>query len=369
MTDNKLIIDNIIEIEQPIGMFLLAKVKANDLLDISFKEERQYNKELQDYVGNQRPLKESKVKNIRNFINTGDSTFPNTIIGTLVDEFYEYDNINKKLIVERNKSAFKLIDGQHRLAAFEGQLIAQNFDLLVTFFLNADINDQAYIFSIINTTQSKLDPSLVQDLSELSNITTPEKIVHTIAKLFNKREDSPWLSSIKMLGKKDQNSKNGIISQYSFNKSILNYIYDKKYTTDIRNILIKTNNNRKFLQNIPMNKDKFIFWDLYVNNEEGLLYKILNAYFDSIKECFSEKWCCENSILCKTSGYDAFMKLFLDFYKYSDKNMDILKQKSFYVRIFKEYYIDIDIDADANRLGAAGAANLYHMLKEKFPIK
>ena len=96
MFNNKLIIDNIIEIEQPIGMFLLAKVKANDLLDISFKEERQYNKELQDYVGNQRPLKESKVKNIRNFINTGDSTFPNTIIGTLVDEFYEYDNKNKK---------------------------------------------------------------------------------------------------------------------------------------------------------------------------------------------------------------------------------------------------------------------------------
>lgn len=360
-SENILTIENVIEIEQPIGTFLLAKVKANELLDISFKEERVYNKELQDYVGNQRAIKEDKVKKIRNFINTPDSTFPNTIIGTLVDEYYEYSSETKTLKIYRNKSAFKIIDGQHRLAAFDGLLMAQKFDLLVTFFLNADLNDQAYIFSVINTTQSKLDPSLVHDLTELSNITTPENIVHSIAKLFNKRVDSPWQGAIKMLGKKDYTSQNGIISQYSFNKSILNYIYDKKQTSEIRNILIKNNNNRLCLKDIKYNQDKNIFWDFYVNSKEGLIYKILNTYFCSIRDVFLNKWCSNNSILCKTSGYDAFMKLFLDFYKNANGDVSKLTNENYYIPILRTIE-NLNIDDDANKLGAAGAAKLYKLL-------
>ncbi|MDD5022434.1 MAG: DGQHR domain-containing protein [Endomicrobiaceae bacterium] len=368
--DDTLLIENIIEIEQPIGIFLVAKMKASALLAISSKEERYYNKELEEYIGIQRPLKRDKIKSLQKFINTNDATFPNTIIGTLDTDFYNYNSTEKKLTIKQSKDAFKIIDGQHRLMAFEEQSVAASFDLLVVFFLDVDLSDQAYIFSIINTTQSKLDPSLVQDLSELSDITTPEKIVHSIAKIFNKRNDSPWYKMIKLLGKKDISSSNAIISQYSFNRSILNYMYDKNNTAEIRNILKESKNKRINLNKLDINKNKFIFWDFYVNSEEGTLYLILNAYFDALKEVFSSEWCSQESILCKTTGYDAFMKLFKNFYLFADRNIVDLKTKDFYTSVLsKKIVSSIDLKDSSYRLGAAGATNLYTKLSELFNSK
>ena len=98
--------------------------------------------------------------------------------------------------------------------------------------------------------------------------------------------------------------------------------------------------------------------------------EVLSNYYEALKEFFGEeKWCNENSILCKTSGYDAFMRLFLDFYNFAEKDIEKLKQVNFYKEILEKSYNNIDIDIDANKLGAAGAAHLYSMLKEKFPIK
>ena len=257
------------------------------------------------------------------------------------------------------------------MRAFDGTLQLQGpFELIVTIFLDADINDQAYIFSIINTTQSKLDPSLFHELSELSKITTPENVVHSIAKVFNSEIDGPWYQCIKRLGRKDQTSINGIISQYSFNKAILRYIYDKKQMFQIRNILIKNNDQREKLKELKVNKEQYVLWDYYINYQENILYKILNSYFNALREVFNSKWCKDESILCKTSGYDAFMKLFKDFYLYANGNNETLINTSFYVNILNTYYRDqIDIDDAANKLGAAGASNLYKQLKEKFPVK
>lgn len=365
MIDNyeTITINNIIEVEQPIGTFLVAKVKASELLKISYRDVRTFNKDLSKYTGTQRTLKPNKLKSIKEFIETRDATFPNTIIGTLSDaSLYRYENGVLKIVIsdDINEKAFQIIDGQHRLWGFENSPIAKDFDLLVTFFLNADVEDQAYIFSIINTTQTKLEPSLVSDLAELSRITTPENCVHSIAKVFNNREDSPWYNSIKMLGKKDITSSNGIISQYSFNKSILKYIYKNSDTTAIRNILIDNKNDRKNLAKIRVDENEYIFWKFYKNSEEDKIYKILEEYFNAIKGSFEDKWCNPKSILCKTSGYSAFMKLFKDFYinkKHSENN---------YKLIFKHIKDSIDIESPATRLGAAGSECLYKQIKEIF---
>lgn len=368
--DKYIVVNSIIEIEQPVGVFLVAKMKASELLSISFKEERYYSKEFGDYIGIQRHLRTDKIKSLQKFINTNDATFPNTIIGSLDSEFYEYNADAKILKIKQNKDAFKIIDGQHRLMAFENQPVADSFELLVAFFLDIDLSDQAYIFSIINTTQSKLDPSLVQDLSELSEITTPEKIAHSIAKVFNKRDDSPWYQMIKLLGKRDSLSSNAIISQYSFNRSILNYMYDKNYNAEIRNILKETKDARINLKKINIDIDKFIFWNFYVHSEEGILYLILNAYFSSLKEVFTNKWCKQESILCKTTGYDAFMKLFRDFYFFANKDIEKLKTKSFYTTILNDKILpNIALEDESYRLGAAGAGHLYKKLSELFHSK
>ena len=124
------------------------------------------------------------------------------------------------------------------------------------------------------------------------------------------------------------------ISQYSFNKSILKYIYKNSDTTTIRNILIDSNNDRKKLDKIYVDTKEYIFWEFYKNSEEDKIYKILEEYFNAIKYSFEDKWCNPSSILCKTSGYSAFMKLFKDFY--TNKNFTHLNGKAvFDLEIYK----------------------------------
>ena len=134
----QLVIDNLIEVEQPIGKYYIAKVNAKDLLKISCSDERKFNEELEEYLGTQRELNKSKINSLKEYIKTSDATFPNTIIGTLVGDNYsvmrENDKI-KKIIVNIDteneyERPFRIIDGQHRLYSFKDEDI-EKFDLLV----------------------------------------------------------------------------------------------------------------------------------------------------------------------------------------------------------------------------------------------
>lgn len=374
ISDKKIIIQNVIEVTQPLGTFLIAKVKASELLAISFRNERIFNEDLSRYVGIQRKLKDSKIQSIKKFVTTRDATFPNTIIGTLKDsELYKYDKDKKELAIEirddANEKAFQVIDGQHRLWAFEDEDVADKFDLIVTFFLGLDIDDQAYIFSIINMTQSRLDPSLAMDLAELSKITTPENFVHSITKSFNNKADSPWHEAIKMIGSKDLSSANGIISQYTFNQGILNYIYDIKETFNIRNILLDNKNDRKNLKNIKMDSEKYIFWKYYVNSEELELYEILTAYFNALRDTFNTEWLKTEYILCKTTGYFAIMALFGDIYKkiIDENKQKYLKDKEWYKELFANNSEEnIKFLNEHYPAGKSGAKSLHQELKRRY---
>ncbi|MCB9133378.1 MAG: hypothetical protein H6647_20855 [Anaerolineales bacterium] len=59
----------------------------------------------------------------------------------------------------------EIIDGQHRLLAFEGtQHLDGNFELPVVAFFDLDITWQAYLFYMINIKPKRIDPSLAFDL-------------------------------------------------------------------------------------------------------------------------------------------------------------------------------------------------------------
>jgi len=335
MPEKKLEIKNILEIKQPIGLFLIGVVKAKELLKISSPDPRRYNEELDEYIGIQREIDANKIEQLQKFIKTNDSTFPNCIIGTLSPDEYEYDNEKKVLHINENPQAFSIIDGQHRLASFyHEEAISEKYDLIVAFFMGLDLEMQAYLFSIINMTQKKLNPSLMQDLTELFTITTPEKFAHILAKAFNEKESSPWHKQIKMLGKKEERY-SGIISQYTFTKGIVNLITDTKMYYDIRDILKRTKNNRKKLSLIRMDKDKYIFWNDYINGNDKNIYQILKTYFLSIKETFPEQWCNKEYILNKSTGYAALMRFLKYLYCKADESSETLNME-FFVDIFKK---------------------------------
>ena len=47
---NNIIIKDIIEVEQPLGTFLVVKMLPEDLLSISCPDKRSYNPELEEYI-------------------------------------------------------------------------------------------------------------------------------------------------------------------------------------------------------------------------------------------------------------------------------------------------------------------------------
>ena len=319
---------SVTKVEQPIGTMYITKMQGNKLFYLANADIRKlYNNE--DYIGIQRPLDSERVKNIEKYINTSDASFPNSIILNLKSRYVIEEN-DDNIIIEKTKSAFSIIDGQHRLAGFENY--REDFEVIITFFIDLEDEQQAMLFKTINSEQRKVNPSFKYDLESYSTVKTPEKVIRELTLAFNIDIDSPWYGKIKMNGRKDELSKQGIISQKAFADPIIKYIYNEqdKYILRDKLKMIKKEYNLEdnyniagYLDGFDCDESKYILWFFYINDKEELLYKILLNYFNAIREILINDWEYNySSILIKTTGYNALMKLFYDVFKklYSEKN-------------------------------------------------
>lgn len=109
---------------------------------------------------------------------------------------------------------FEVIDGQHRLWAFDSSdEAARNFDLPVVAFFGLDISWQAYLFWTINIKPKRINASLAFDLYPLLRSEdwldrAEEHVVYRDTRAQELTEalwsypDSPWYDRINMLGEK-----------------------------------------------------------------------------------------------------------------------------------------------------------------------
>ncbi|MDQ7057067.1 MAG: DGQHR domain-containing protein [Ghiorsea sp.] len=104
---------------------------------------------------------------------------------------------DNKLSLRGDSKIAKIIDGQHRLFGLERQLKEdptfkeEEFELIVTIFIDIDEEYQANIFSTINKAQTKVNKSIVYDLYSLAKTRSPQRTVHNVIKLLNEKEESP----------------------------------------------------------------------------------------------------------------------------------------------------------------------------------
>lgn len=127
-------------------------------------------------------------------------------------------------------SPIEIIDGQHRLFAFdEASQLPDDFELPVVAFQGLDIGWQAYLFWSINVSPKKINPSHAYDLFPLLRTQDwLEKVssVHVyrearaqeLTDLLFRHPDSPWKGRINMLGEK----KSGWVSQAGWVQAIYN---------------------------------------------------------------------------------------------------------------------------------------------------
>lgn len=123
------------------------------------------------------------------------------------------ENFNGKKWKPKTIPPIEIIDGQHRLWAFEDPQLRDedNYDLPVIAFVGLDLSWQAYLFYTINIKPKKINPSLAFDLYPLlrteewltkfeGHVIYRETRAQEIVDLLWAHPDSPWHHRINMLG-------------------------------------------------------------------------------------------------------------------------------------------------------------------------
>ena len=317
---------NYIEVQQPIGTFYLCCIPASTLIKIV-----RVNARSQGADGVQRDMSKSRIKSIGDYCSDPDAVFPTPIVVS-VDKSADVllDESNHRINFSEDSCIGEVIDGQHRLWGIEKSEYISSFNLPVVLMFDLTIEEKAYVFSTINSNQTKVPPSLIFDLFDVSNLRSPNKTVHHIARVMNCSIESPFYNRLKMLGKKEQSQKNATLSQGTFAKTILMLI-SKDPNEDAR--LIK--------RGLKLNpNDKLIFRQYFIEEKDEIIIKILLNCFNALKNIFHDEWSePQNNILWKTTGFRAIIYALPSLYKKGIRNKNLTQE--FFTSCFEIFKVKL----------------------------
>ncbi len=248
--DDKSITFPCLRIHQPIGEFFIGVIRSDVLCEIAHFDVRrvlQDKRDVERYLGIQRPLVDRRVKDLEKYVRFFDATFPTSIIIAVDAETAYFDeklgNMTLKNVIRETEDdtiifqhIARVLDGQHRIAGlfdYEGD----NFFLNVTIFVGIDIADQAQIFSTVNLEQTKVRKSLAYDLFALAKSRSPQKTCHNVAVALDQDPGSPFHKRIKRLGVATEGRFTETISQATFVEALQRYM-SKDPRTD-RDLLLR----------------------------------------------------------------------------------------------------------------------------------
>lgn len=84
----------VVEVQQPVGTFYVASVPAEQLVQITYADVRRLASEQRDverYLGIQRPVSPTRIKQIREYLGSPDASFPTAIIVAVDERCAGYD--------------------------------------------------------------------------------------------------------------------------------------------------------------------------------------------------------------------------------------------------------------------------------------
>ena len=369
-----------LKIRQPIGDLYVAKIKAKDLLKISYSDIRAIADETyrNTYLGIQRKLDPKREKEIAEYVQTFDATFPTSIVVYIDENNVEIkENNNDTLqitIINMSDKTAKIIDGQHRLAGLQVAIdfLEQNnsdlfntgdqklqaikdFELSLTILIGMDIAEQANIFSKVNLTQTKVNKSLVYDLEEYSKIRSPYKSAHNIAIALNYNEKSPFYKKIKRLGYIDFGRET--LTQQTFVESLTKLFLSPDPEKDRDDMA-----RYEKLSEIDYS-DKFPFRKLFADNNDVTIAKILYNYFNAVRSKWPEAWESSKYLLSKNNGFRALMKYLRDIYTEASSNNTTVPTVEIFFKYFESFEIRSEEFTPQNfKLGESGMNEFYKYL-------
>lgn len=359
---------------QPIGKFFVGVMSWKDLNKISYADQRRIEMgetNIENHLGIQRRLSPKRVKEIGNYVNFIDATFPTSIILSIDSYDYEKDIKNVELStltnngisipilkVRSDENIALVIDGQHRISGLKNLSESEQFDIIVTIFIDMDIENQAMVFATINKSQTKVNKSLVYDLFDFAKSRSPQKTCHSIARLLNKREGSPFKDKIKMLGNAEDPLET--ITQATFVESIIKYISkEPKIDRD------RLKRGKKIILLTGRDLEIRPFQNFFANDEDGKIARIIFNYFKAVENKWPNAWSRvdKGNILNRSTGFIALMRFLRDVYNSFRKINTVIAIEEFDA-IFEEVTLcEEDFNPKQFIPGSGGQVALYNKLK------
>lgn len=324
------------EVRQKNGAFFSACLPAETLTQITFSDVRRLVDEERDverYLGVQRPISRDRVKKIRDYILSPDPTFPTAIIVAIDERCVQYEpETDMMTLVEAHVSEdtgdgteislgkiAKVLDGQHRLAGFFNEqgvfdIGGAEFDMSVSIFVGADLSVQAQIFATVNLAQTKVSRSLVYELEDLSKARSPFRTAHNIAVGLDGLRSSPFYKRIKRLGYVTPGRTGETITQAAFVEALTALISRDPFADRNANI-----DGKKL---VPVRGDeerRTPFRNMFIEGEEADfdIADNVDNYFRAVREKWPNAWADtsrKSGILPKTNAFRAFMRHLRDVY-------------------------------------------------------
>ncbi len=366
-----------IRITQPIGEFYIGSIKSKALKEITFSDVRRMEGErgFESYLGIQRPLIPSRVKEISAYTKTIDACFPTAVLLSIKGKCAEFDPARNVLTLTPFRSSDEdlephvpftqlanVIDGQHRIAGLH-DYDGEDFEINVSIFIDIDVSTEAYLFSTVNLAQTKVNKSLVYDLFELATKRSPQKLCHEIAVTLDKEPDSPFFNRIKRLGSAQAHNLPGSITQAAFVQSLIKYLS----ANPMRDRDLYLRGKAPILHDGDLNK--LIFREFMIEEADYDLIDILWDYFSAVRDRWPQAWNSQDKgiILSKTNGFMALMRYLKDCYIFLRKKKPARED---FDRIFQAMEFSDDYFNTENfKPGTSGESALYRCFLESSAIR
>ena len=359
-----------LQVKQPIGDFYIASVPYKELIDITYFDVRRVMQEQRDierYLGIQRPLNNKRVEELEKYVETVDACFPTGIIIAVSAESARWNSDSGILELSNRpdldppilfRKIARVLDGQHRLAGL-GKKESGEFDLNVAIFVDADLADQAMIFSTVNLAQTKVQKSLGYDLYDLATVRSPQKFCHQMTVTLDKEKSSPLYKMIKRLGVATPGRTGETLTQATVVQSFLPFISVDEVID--RDLYLRGRRpekiNSELLKQHP-------FQHLFVDEKDFEIIDIVWNYFEAVSERWPEAWMkrAPGWILNRTNGFRALVRLLRYIYVEIRDTVPSVEQ---YLEFLRKVNIsDDEITTEKYQPGTSGESLLFREMRD-----
>jgi DGQHR domain-containing protein len=369
-----------IRASQPIGDLFIASIPFKILIRISYFDVRrvqQQDRDVERYLGIQRPLEDHRVRSLSEYVNYKDASFPTSVILAIEEEYAIFDDKTNMMKVSNTRDGEKrptipigklarVLDGQHRIAGLTA-FRHDTFDVPVTIFVGADISDQAHIFATVNLEQTKVQKSLVYDLFSLARTRSPQKTCHNIAVALDRDAKGALYKRIKRLGFATVGRTFEPITQSTFVESLMPYISVAPKRD--RDVLLR---GRQLEKEFGEELFKTPLRNLFVDEKDLEITEIVSNYFSAVRMRWPTAWDDRGRgiMLNRTNGFRALMRFFRNAYLDVAAPGDVPTTKKLYERVFRPLRLeDHHFTTENFPPGTSGEARLYRVLRNQERIE